>query len=81
MKTLGKMKLEELAENAQQAFFEVGGTWEMVEGQPCRNQGQDHYLGQMRAYNRVMYNLGLEPVCAAFQFAEEDAAYAAAYGG
>ena len=75
--TQGQMTLSELAENATTAFLEVGGTWEMVEGQPCQTHVQENFLGQMQAYNRVLYNMGLEPVCALFRFAEADAAYAA----
>lgn len=68
--------IRELAEIEEEAFFQVGGTWEMVEGQPCQTESQAFHLGKMMAYNRVMYQLGVPPVCALFDFAALDAAYA-----
>ena len=78
MTTLRDMSLLELAEEAARCFFGVGGTWDMVWGDPCRTVSQAHHLGQWQAYARVLYNMDIAPpvLQALFKFAERDADYA-----
>ena len=78
MTTLRDKNLGELAEDAARSFFGVGGTWEMVRGDPCRTVFQAHYLGQWQAYARVLYNMDIAPseLQSLFKFAERDADYA-----
>ena len=70
-----KRSLSEMAANSLEAFRQVGGTEEMLGGEPCRTVGQAEYMGQFRAFSRVLYELGL-PHWDGFDFAAADAAYA-----
>ena len=60
---------------AAAAFAQVGGTEVMAMGEPCGTVAQAEYLGQWKAFSRVLYEMG-QPTWEGFDFAAADRAYA-----
>ena len=70
-----KRSLSQMAADSLEAFQQVGGTEAQLGGEPCQTVSQAEYLGQFKAFSRLLYELGL-PHWDGFDFAAADKAYA-----
>ena len=68
-RSLGQMCWETAEE-----FTRLGGTEAMAKGEPCLTIAQAEYLGQWKAFSRVLYELG-QPSWEGFDFKGHDQAY------
>ena len=66
-----RLNLAARALSASEEFKQVGGTEAMAKGEPCLTIAQAEYLGQWKAFSRVLYEMG-QPTWNGFDFDGED---------
>jgi len=77
-----QMSLTQWAEDVLDSFCSVGGTLAMYRGEPCRTLSQAEYLGAVKAFQRVLYEMGRssllmrDGIAYHTDFAERDREYA-----